>query len=345
MDEIVAARVVDANLNRARESLRVLDDYARFARNDRGLCESIKQLRHRLAAAADLLPPQILLAARDTVGDVGTAVTAAGEAVRFSNAHVAGVNLKRLQEALRSAEEFGKRLDPAFGAAVEQIRYEAYTLERTVVRGADAIARLAGVNLYLLVSEAGCPLGLERTIFEAAAGGVGIVQLREKTLSDRELLARARQVRRWCREAGVLFVVNDRPDIAVLSEADGVHLGQDDVGIADARQIVGPDRLIGASTHDLAQVREAVLAGADYLGVGPTFPSKTKSFAALAGLDFVRAASEETSLPAFALGGIDADNVRDAVAAGAKRVAVAAAVAASSDPRAAAKAIRSALPD
>src|SRR4051794_10471359 len=102
--------------------------------------------------------------------------------------------------------------------------------------------------------------------------------MREKDLPDRELLERARQLRQWTRQAGVLFIVNDRPDIARLVEADGVHLGQDDLPVREARRILGPDALVGVSTHNLEQVRQAILDGASYLGVGPTFPSKTKEF-------------------------------------------------------------------
>src|SRR5204862_5034719 len=128
-------------------------------------------------------------------------------------------------------------------------------------------------------------------------GGAHIIQLRETTLGDRELLERTRNVRRWTRQAGLLFVVNDRPDIARLVEADGVHLGQDDLPVKEARRIVGPDLLVGVSTHSIEQVRRAVLDGASYLGVGPAFASTTKEFEHFPGLEFVRQASAETSLP------------------------------------------------
>src|SRR5207237_814061 len=161
--------------------------------------------------------------------------------------------------------------------------------------------RLRDARLYVLLSGASCVAALDWTIAEAAAGGAAVIQLREKELSDRELLARARQVRRWTRQVEVLFIVNDRPDIARLVEADGVHLGQDDLPVREARRILGPEALIGVSTHDLAQLRQAVLDGASYIGVGPVFPSTTKSFEVLAGLDFVREALVETTLPAFVI--------------------------------------------
>src|SRR5205085_7136644 len=124
--------------------------------------------------------------------------------------------------------------------------------------GADARERLADARLYVLLSAGGCRAALDWTIAEAADGGAQVFQLREKQLGDRELLERARDVRRWTRKAGVLFIVNDRPDVARLAEADGVHLGQDDLPVREARRVLGPVALVGVSTHTIEQVRHAV---------------------------------------------------------------------------------------
>jgi len=335
------ARVLDANLNRAREAARVVEDHCRFVLDDRLLTGELKALRHALAAAAKRVPSEALVAARNTPGDVGAELTAGNEYARRSPGEVAVVNLKRLQESLRSLEEYVKLLSPELGREFEALRYRTYTLESAIIgRGRN---RLGDAKLYVILSGADCAIGLDATIAGAAQGGTAIVQLREKGLSDRELLARARDVRRCTRSAGVLFIVNDRPDIARLADADGVHLGQDDLSVTDARRIAGPDLLVGVSTHDLEQVRSAVLAGADYLGIGPVFPSMTKEFNRFPGLDFVRAAVEATSLPVFALGGISADNIAKVVAAGASRVAVTRAVAGASDPARAAGELRAAL--
>lgn len=340
-DQVDAARVLDASLNRAREALRVLDDYCRFVLNDRILTEEVKQARHDVAAAAALLPA--LLAARDTPGDVGTTVATEAEYVRRSPADVAAVNLKRFQEALRSVEEFGKVYGAEFARKVERVRYRAYALEKALAPRSGLRARLADARLYVLLTGSQCAAALDWTIAEAAAGGARVFQLREKTLTDRELLDRARNVRRWTRDAGALFIVNDRPDVARLSEADGVHLGQDDLPVHAARRVLGPDALVGVSTHDLNQLRRAVLDGADYVGVGPTFPSPTKSFDRLAGLEYVRRSVAETSLPAFALGGINLTNVAQVTAAGAKWIAVSSAIAQADDPQFVARRILSAM--
>ena len=333
-----SARIVDVNLNRARESLRVLDDFARFVLDDAFLTGQFKQLRHKLVDASSALPQHLLLTARDTRQDVGTDLSALGEYERPSAAKVATANVKRLQECLRSLEEFGKVISVPFAKAVEAIRYETYTLERILVRGGSTLERLQEAKLYVLLTGSQCEAALDWTIAEAASGGATIFQMREKNLTDRERLDRARRIRNWTRQAGVLFIVNDRPDLAKLVEADGVHLGQDDLSVAAARKILGPDSLIGVSTHNLAQVREAILDGADYLGVGPTFPSSTKEFGEFPGLEFVRQVAAETAWPTFALGGITLGNVREVVSAGGTRIAVSAAIARAEEPAAVAQA-------
>jgi thiamine-phosphate pyrophosphorylase len=344
-ERLDTARILDASANRAREALRVVEDYCRFALNDAFLSGACKELRHALADSLERFGPtaEAGLRARDTLGDVGTELSTEQEGQRHSLLAVARANLKRLQEALRSLEEFGKVHSPDLGGSLEQLRYRSYTLEKAVVLGTAARERLADARLYVLLTGRRCSAALDWTIAEAAAGGADVFQLREKDLADRLLLERARNVRRWTRQAGVLFIVNDRPDIARLAEADGVHLGQDDLPVREARRLLGPEALVGVSTHNLEQLRQAVLDGASYVGVGPTFPSGTKEFAELAGLEYVRQATAETSLPAFVLGGINRETVGAAAAAGARRVAVSAAVCQADDPRQVAGELRRAL--
>jgi thiamine-phosphate pyrophosphorylase len=343
VEQADAARILDASANRAREALRVLEDFARFSRDDAGLSRDIKAMRHDLAEALEELPGDLLLASRDTQADVGTEIHAERELTRHSLTEVVLANLKRLQESLRSLEEVGKIYGSQLGQRLKRLRYKSYTLERVILLNAGVRERLAEARLYVLLSGATCRAALDWTIAEAAAGGAQIIQLREKDLDDRELIERARNVRRWTNRARVLFIMNDRPDIARLVGADGVHLGQTDLSVRDAGRILGPHGIIGVSTHDLDQVKRAVHDRADYIGVGPTFPSATKQFHSLSGLEFVRAAVAETSLPAFVLGGVTAENVPLVVEAGAKRIAVSAAIAQADDPRAAAAKLRRAL--
>jgi thiamine-phosphate pyrophosphorylase len=341
--QMSVGRILDANANRAREALRVVEDYCRFVLEDRFLSAETKQLRHDLRTALEALPPGTLLASRDTEGDVGTSVSTVSERQRQSPLHVVEANLKRLQEALRSLEEYGKVRSPALGQSMEQLRYRSYTVERAILMGQTVRARLADARLYVLLTAASCRAALDWTIQEAAAGGASIFQLREKGLDDRDLLTRARKVRKWTRDVGALFILNDRPDLAVLADADGVHLGQEDMPVRDARRIVGPDVLVGVSTHRIDQLRQAVRDGASYVGIGPTFPSGTKTFDEFPGVEFVREAAEETSLPAFVIGGVTLGNVEGAVAAGGQRVAVSAAICQADEPRRVAAAFLQAL--
>jgi thiamine-phosphate pyrophosphorylase len=335
-EQIDTARILDANANRAREALRVVEDYCRYALDDAFLSRELKRFRHGLTELLHPLSAKLLLEARDTLRDVGTQQSAAGEYERHSLAEVVRANLNRLREALRALEEYGKIINSDLGRAFEQLRYRCYTLEKALVIGSDARQRLADARLYVLLTGSQRTAALDWTIREAAAGGARIFQLREKELNDRELLERARQVRRWTHESGALFIVNDRPDIARLAEADGVHLGQDELPVHAARRIVGPGALIGVSTHSIEQVRQAVLDGSSYIGVGPTFPSGTKEFADFPGLEFVRTATAETTLPAFVIGGVNEKNIGAAVAAGARRVAVSQAICQAEHPRQAA---------
>jgi thiamine-phosphate pyrophosphorylase len=336
-------RILDAASNRCREGLRVVEDYVRFALNDGALTAELKTFRHALVGVVSRLGGADFHRLRDTIGDVGTEVRTGVEPVRGVPLDVVRSNCKRVEESLRTLEEFGKLIDPDAAAALEKLRYGFYTLERTVLTVAGSRERLERCQLYLLVTEGLCRHGLAETLRGALPGSVDCVQLREKGISDRLLIATARQVREWTREAGALFIVNDRPDIAVLVGADGVHVGQDDLPVGEARRIAGADRLIGVSTHSIEQARQAVLEGADYLGVGPVFPSGTKDFAHLAGLEFVRQAAVEVGLPWFAIGGITAENVGAVVAAGARRVAVSGAVCGAENPAGAARQLRAAI--
>lgn len=336
-------RVLDAAANRTREGLRVLEDYTRFVLDDRHLTERLKRWRHRLAEVLSHFNQHALLASRDTLRDVGTTVHTRTEAARGTPLDVVRAALKRVQEAARTLEEFGKIVSPRSGVELGELRYEAYTLEKAILLTQSARERLDGRLLYLLVTEALCPRGSGPVIRAALDAGVDLIQVREKTMCDRNLVAHGRRVRRWTIEAGALYIVNDRPDLAVLTEADGVHVGQEELSVRDARRIVGPGKLVGVSTHTIEQARQAVLDGADYIGVGPVFASQTKQFQSFAGLPFVQEAVNEIRLPAFAIGGITTENVSEVLAAGVNRIAVSGAICSADDPGEATRELRAAL--
>jgi thiamine-phosphate pyrophosphorylase len=336
-------RVLDAAANRAREGLRVVEDYVRFVLDDPMLTRRLKDVRHRLGEATRGLDLETLIASRDTPGDVGTHIMTASERARENPRAVLSANFKRTAEALRSLEEFSKLVDVWLSGRFEVLRYDVYTLEKLTLTAVAAHRALGDAQLYVLVGDLPTMGDLTWVVGEALAGGAQVVQLREKGLPDRELLRRAREVRILTAQAGARFVLNDRPDLARLAGADGVHLGQEDITPRDARRIVGPKALLGISTHDREQLEKAVLDGAGYLGVGPVFSSATKEFDHLAGLAFVRQAAESVNLPWFAIGGIGQDNLESVLEAGARRIAVSSAVVRAERPRQATANLRARL--
>jgi thiamine-phosphate pyrophosphorylase len=206
----------------------------------------------------------------------------------------------------------------------------------------DRRERLRRARLYLVIEARPRGSDPEPLLEAALRGGVDIVQLREKELADDDLVAAARPFRRLCAEHGALFVLNDRPDLVKACDADGVHVGQDDAPAAEARRAVGPELLVGLSTH--APEHFDHVESADYLGVGPVFETPTKPDSAAVGLDLVRIAAQRVTLPFFAIGGIEPGTVGLVVAAGAERVAVVRAVRDADDPEAAARVLRAQLP-
>ncbi len=189
--------------------------------------------------------------------------------------------------------------------------------------GADAV-RSEGVELPDLIRS-------------AVAGGVDVVQLREKKLPDDELTAVASAAAALCSRLGSLLIVNDRPWVAAESGADGVHVGQDDLAVADVREIVGPAMLVGLSTHSPAEIDAVDPALVDYIGVGPVHETPTKPGRPAVGLELVRYAAANAAVPFFAIGGLDAGNLPDVLGAGAERVCVLRAIAGAADPEAAAR--------
>lgn len=214
--------------------------------------------------------------------------------------------------------------------------------------GSARRARLDAARLYLVCAANASPGGLELPdlIRGAVAGGVDVVQLRDKHLPDDELVAVANAVRALCERLGALLIVNDRPLVAREAGVDGVHVGQDDMAIAEVRELVGPDILIGLSTHAQSEIDAAVATAADgepavdYIGVGPVHATPTKPGRPAVGLELVRYAAAHARVPFFAIGGLDAGNVREAVDAGARGVCVLRAIANAADPERAARELR-----
>jgi len=293
----------------------VMEEYARFVLDDATLCADAKNLRHALAEAVPEALAKLLLPARAIVGDVGRTVEAKREYQRTTGGEVALAAGKRLSEALRALEEYGKTIDPAFAHAIETLRYRGYELERRLALHARARQRFGLCRLYVLITESLCQGDWFATAKAALRGGVDCLQLREKDLPDAERLKRARRLGELCHDHDALFIVNDRPDLAVLSHADGVHVGQDDLGVAEARRIIGGDMIVGVSTHTGEQMEAAVAKAPDYIAVGPMFATATKPRDFVPGPSLLAGARATTSLPLVAIGGINVSNADQVLAA------------------------------
>jgi thiamine-phosphate pyrophosphorylase len=328
-------RLIDANGNRAAEGLRVLEDVARFLLDDAVLAGKAKELRHRLRLAL----PEDAAADRDTAHDVGTALTAPGEMERRRLVDLVRANAARVCEALRAAEE-GCKLAAVAGApaVLEQLRYAAYQLESGILSRLPAWL-LFRVRLYALVDPAltGDPVAVAAAVVR---GGAGAVQLRAKGLDQRAYRELAARVQEAVRAAGGLFIVNDHVAVARVLGADGLHLGQDDLAVGDARAVVGPACAIGVSSHSRAQAAAALDGGADYLGIGPLYATLTKPHEPVRGpglLDEVASClAAGLRRPSYAIGGLTLERVRDLRARLPHGIAVAGALCRAADPERAA---------
>jgi thiamine-phosphate pyrophosphorylase len=330
------------------EGLRVVEDVARFVRNDSFLAGACKRLRHDLTTALAAIDPRDdRFTARDTLADVGTAITTPQEAQRVSADDLVAANWQRVSQALRVIEEFAKLLGHS-GTSFEQLRYQSYTLAKALAANARSNSIWLNRRLYVLVDGRESEAAFEAFVKQLITAGVDVLQLRDKQLDDRRLLARAEQLRSLIDENATeqskpLFIMNDRPDLALLAGADGVHVGQEELPVSEVRKLVGTRLQIGVSTHSIEQARAAVLAGADYLGCGPTFPSSTKQFELFPGVAFLREVAAEISLPAFAIGGISVGKLAEVMEAGFTRVAVSGAISSAKEPGSIAREFRDLL--
>ena len=324
-------RIIDANLNRAGEAARVVEDCARFVLDHPGLTHCAKGLRHRLHMSAASMGIHVaeLLTARDTEGDVGTELVEKSELERVDLGSVLRANFQRLEQSLRVLEEYAKLLE-AGDAGFEAIRYDVYTLEKAFATPPARPASLAEQRLMVLIG-GGPEAQTMQTAEQVLEGGCRLIELREKTLSDADCLALARRLRALTTSADAALIVNDRVDVAKGSGADGVHLGRDDVPIEHARRILGPSKLVGLTAHTIDELTDAEARGADYIGVGTMFRSPTKPDLEVKGPTELIPATLKCRVPCYAIGGITRHNLDELIALGAMRVSVGSGITAADD--------------
>ena len=319
-------RLIDANLNRMSEGLRTLEDVARFLLDDATLTAKLKSLRHGLAVE-DASLKRNLLSARDSADDVGAFAEADSEAQRQDLPSIVTANARRVEESLRVLEEFAKLPEIMLESArFKQARFALYEIERELTaKILRRQKRIAG--LYVIIdTEALRGRDEVEVAQQAISGGAKAIQLRDKNRNKGEILSKARELKALCAQSDVLFIVNDYLDIAIASDADGLHLGQEDLPVSTARQLIPIDRIIGCSTKTIAAALQAQTDGADYVAVGSMYPTASKTDTHVVGLETLHQIREAISIPIVAIGGIDAKNAGEVMAAGADSVAVISAV-------------------
>jgi thiamine-phosphate pyrophosphorylase len=337
-----AYRIIDANFNRGREAFRLIEEFCRFSLNSATLSERTKHLRHQLCSVIDRLDEGRLISSRDTEGDVGVGAKVEKQLSRDSLEDCVTAAFKRLTEALRAIAEVAGSIDSFLSEAIEKLRYAVYTLEKDILVFGVPREKFKRVQLYVIISS-NLPLEIISLTEKCVLGGADCIQLRYKGIEDRKLYMVGREFVEICRSYNVLSVINDRIDIAVTSGADGVHLGQYDLSIEQARELELWPLIIGKTTHSIGQVQEICLGRPTYVSLGPVYSTTTKPNLKAVGLDYVIAGikeSTESGVGHVAVGGITEDNVEEVLKAGAKTIAVCSSVTEAADPRSACLALK-----
>tara|TARA_Y100001978_G_scaffold203040_1_gene226316 strand:- start:920 stop:1981 length:1062 start_codon:yes stop_codon:yes gene_type:complete len=305
LNDIRIAQIIDANLDRAREGLRVLEDWARFGLGRKDLVKKIKNFRQILGKNHLKIYKQ----SRNFMKDECIGLSHPEQFRRDNCESIISSNAARAQEALRVIEEFSRNHNKKLSTSASQIRYELYSIEIDLleVRSKNLLKKtLVENNLYFITLDTNNLIEKIRNILE---GGVKIIQLRCKTGNDADIVKKAIKIRELCNKFDALFIVNDRLDIALASNADGVHLGQNDINLKSARNILGFSKIIGISANNKKDIDKAINNGCDYLGIGPVFQTSIKKDKKPLDIETLKCLTKDISIPWFAIGGIKFENI------------------------------------
>ena len=320
-------RIIDAEINRVSEGLRVIEDIARFSLEDKTLSYETKKIRHKTRKKISIFNEE-LIKSRDSQNDIGLSISQKSKLdTKNSIKDLVTANFKRIQEGLRSLEESIKVANHyKISKVYEQLRFDAYNLEKefNLVLFKKNRKSSLNTNLYGIT---GSKFSKGRSNKEVVAamikGGIKIIQYREKEKSLKEKYTECIEIRKLTKKAGVTFIVNDDITLAQIIDADGIHLGQDDLPLSEVRSIVGEKMIIGLSTHSPQQALEAVKLGADYIGVGPIYKTSTKkNVCAPVGYEYLEWVVENIQLPFVAIGGIKIHNIQEIINRKAKCIAM-----------------------
>lgn len=301
-----AYRIIDANINRVSEGIRVLEDISRFVFEYKVLTEELRTLRHLTRKS---FKDENLIGFREAGSDIGYEISCKSNLDnKESIENLIEANFKRVQEGLRCIEESLKILGHYESSKIyESIRYRSYSLEKKFI----SKKTVCNTDIYCITGE---EFSLGRSNIEVVkqliGAGIKVIQYREKNKSKKEKLIECIEIKHLTEKAGVTFIINDDIDIAMSIKATGIHIGQEDMPIKEVRKMVG-NMIIGVSTHNKLQAQTAVEDGADYIGVGPIFGTKTKPDVEYSdGLNYLNWVSENISIPYVAIGGITEDNIQ-----------------------------------
>jgi len=322
-------QIIDANLDRAREGLRVLEDWARFGLGKEKYVEKIKNFRQILGKNH----LEIYKLSRNYIEDKCKGLTHKEQINRKTSDQIISSNSGRVQEALRVIEEFSRPHNHELSKIASEIRYEIYTIEVELLslsKRKKLEKILIENDLYVITDQKD---NLLEIIEETLIAGVRIIQHRFKPGTDKDHLQEAIQIKNLCKRYNSLFIVNDRLDIALASNADGIHLGQDDLDLKTARKLLGYSKIVGISANNAIDISNALKEGCDYLGIGPVFETKTKKNKIPLGIENIKTLTKDLNIPWFAIGGIKSNNISYLKRNGFKKVALVSELMNSEDPK------------
>ncbi len=314
-------RMIDANLNRATEGLRVAEDITRFVLDDAKLTGRLKTIRHKIAKSIGDRAWSIegnKLRARDVKRDVGARRTTASESKRSNILDVFMANIKRAEESIRVFEETSKLFDAKLGPKFKKLRFELYDIEQKAALSLKKKLKLDN-PIYIILDDTFGHSHLE-IMKEASKAGATLFQLRDKKLGKKELLIEARRLAKYAKRHGLTLIINDHPDIALKSGADGAHIGARGQ-LLGARRILG-DKILGVSASNMREALRAQALGADYIGFGPVFKTPIKPNAKPTGIKELRRVTNRVTIPIYAIGGVCARTIGQVMASGAAGGAV-----------------------
>ncbi len=322
-------QIIDANLDRAREGLRVIEDWARFGLGKEKYVEKIKNFRQILGKCH----LEVYKQSRNHIEDKCKGLTHQEQIKRKTSEQIISSNSGRVQEALRVIEEFSRLHNHELSQIASEIRYEIYTLEVDLLclsKRKKSEEILKENDLYVISDQ---KENLLETIEDILIAGVKIIQHRFKSGTDKDNLQEAIKIKNLCKRYNSLFIINDRVDIALASDADGIHLGQDDLDLKTARKLLGFSKIIGISANNEIDISNALKDGCDYLGIGPVFESATKKNKKPLGIKKIKTLTKDLNIPWFAIGGIKSNNISYLKSNGFKKVALVSQLMNSEDPK------------